>query len=333
MQANVNRLELLGVQDNCYDDFDLMAQDARGWDIHYQQFGAGSFSGRMTQVILNSLQLGRVQWCPGILDNGTAPAGSWVVALPVAAEGTLHVRGRPASAEQPMFVPAGEDIAFAANGRTDLIVAAVDTAQIERWMQARRGIDGIDRRKLLQPCAVTRPELAQRAQLLKHTLSVLMAQGHDATEETLNTAHSLVLDTILDVVPSFEAVEPLHRRAKVSAAMRALLEDNIESSMTITDLCARMGVRERTLYLACQEAFGKPPKRLLHEFRLNAVKRQLSQPSELTDVTSVALRFGFLHLGRFAAEYRNQFGEQPSQTLARARGAVDIPSGKKRDSD
>jgi AraC family ethanolamine operon transcriptional activator len=226
-----------------------------------------------------------------------------------------------------MFVPAGEDIAFAANGRTDLIVAAIDTAQIEHWMQARRGTDGIDPQKLLQPCAVTGPELAQRTQLLTHTLSVLMDQGHDATEETLNTAHSLVLDTILDVVPSFEAVEPLHRRAKVSAAMRALLEDNLEGSMTIADLCARMGVRERTLYLACQEAFGKPPKRLLHEFRLNAVRRQLSQPSDLTDVTSAALRFGFLHLGRFAADYRNQFGERPSETLARARGTSPLSKG------
>jgi len=327
MHANVNRLELVGLQDNCYDDFDLMAQDARGWDIHYQQTGAGSFSGRMTQVILNSLQLGRVQWAPGILDHGTAPAGSWVVALPVAAEGSLHVRGRPASADQPMFVPAGEDIAFAANGRTDLIVAAIDTAQIARWMQARRGIDGIDRREFFQPCAVAGPELAQRTQLLAHTLSVLMAQGHDATEDLLNTAHSLVLDTILDVVPSFEAVEPLHRRAKVSAAMRALLEDSLEGSMTIADLCTRMGVRERTLYLACQEAFGKPPKRLLHEFRLNAVRRHLSQPSDLTDVTSVALRFGFLHLGRFAADYRNQFGERPSETLVRSRGSSPLFKG------
>jgi len=321
MSANVNGIELVGAQDNCYDDFDLMAHDARGWDIHYQQAGTGAFFGRMTQVILNSLQLGRVQWCPGILDRGTAPSGSWVVALPVAAEGSLHVRGRPVSADRPMFVPAGEDIAFAANGRTDLIVAAIDAAQIEHWMQVRRGIDGIDRRKSLQPGACSGSELVQRTQLLGETLNVLMAQGQNATKGILCTAHSLVLDTILDVVPSLEAVEPLHRRAKISAAMYALLKDSLEGSMTITDLCERMGVRERTLYLACQESFGKPPKRLLREFRLNAVRRHLSQPSELTDVTSVALQFGFLHLGRFSADYRNQFGERPSETLARARGS------------
>ncbi|AGK59325.1 AraC family transcriptional regulator [Hyphomicrobium denitrificans 1NES1] len=321
MRANVNRFEFVAIQDNCYDDFDLMAQDAREWDIHYQQTGAGTFFGRMTQVILNSLQLGRVRWSPGILDNGTAPPGNWVVALPVSAEGTLHVRGRPASVDQPLFVPAGEDIAFAATGRTDLIVAAIDTAEIERWMQVRRGIDGINRRDLLERCEVTGPDLAQPTLRLQHTLSVLMTHGHDASQDILNTAHSVVLDTVLEIMPSFEVIEPLHRRAKVAAAMRTLLKENIESAITIADICEKMAVRERTLYLACQEAFGKPPKRLLYEMRLNAVRRQLSQPSDLTSVTSEALRFGFLHLGRFAAEYCNQFGERPSETLARARGS------------
>jgi AraC family ethanolamine operon transcriptional activator len=319
MRANVNRLELVGVQDNCYDDFDLMAQDAREWDIHYEQIGAGTFSGRMTQVILTSLQLGRVRWSPGILDQGTAPIGNWVVALPVAAEGSLHIRGRPASASEPLFVPAGEDIAFAANGRTDLMVVAIDTTQIEHWMRMRRGTDGIDR-QTLQSWPISEHEVAQRTLLLNETLNLLLNQGPSARQDVLNAAHSMVLDTVLAIVPSFEVVEPLHRRAKVSVAMRTLLKENLEGHMTVADLCARMAVRERTLYLACQEAFGKPPKRLLHEMRLNAVKRQLSQPSEQTDVTSVALRFGFLHLGRFAVDYRNQFGERPSQTLARARG-------------
>jgi len=36
-------------------------------------------------------------------------------------------------------------------------------------------------------------------------------------------------------------------------------------------------------------------------------------------VAEVAARHGFLHAGRFAADYRRRFGESPSQTLARAR--------------
>jgi AraC family transcriptional regulator, ethanolamine operon transcriptional activator len=36
-------------------------------------------------------------------------------------------------------------------------------------------------------------------------------------------------------------------------------------------------------------------------------------------VKSVALAHGFWHLGNFARDYRERFGEAPSETLARAR--------------
>jgi AraC family ethanolamine operon transcriptional activator len=36
-----------------------------------------------------------------------------------------------------------------------------------------------------------------------------------------------------------------------------------------------------------------------------------------TPVKSVALDLGFWHLGYFARDYRERFGESPSQTLAR----------------
>jgi AraC-like DNA-binding protein len=36
-------------------------------------------------------------------------------------------------------------------------------------------------------------------------------------------------------------------------------------------------------------------------------------------VSEIALRWGFGHFGRFAAEYRRRFGESPSQTLSSAR--------------
>jgi len=59
--------------------------------------------------------------------------------------------------------------------------------------------------------------------------------------------------------------------------------------------------------------------RYLKLLRLNRVRRGLSRTTSGHEtVTSVAVRCGFVDLGRFAVEYRKLFGESPSETLRRA---------------
>ena len=52
--------------------------------------------------------------------------------------------------------------------------------------------------------------------------------------------------------------------------------------------------------------------------RLNRVRADLlrSDP-QLVGVTEIATRWGFVHLSRFARQYRDQFNELPSATLHR----------------
>jgi AraC-like DNA-binding protein len=40
-----------------------------------------------------------------------------------------------------------------------------------------------------------------------------------------------------------------------------------------------------------------------------------AQPEE--SVTEIAMQWGFTHMGRFSIEYRQRFGERPSETLSR----------------
>ena len=56
----------------------------------------------------------------------------------------------------------------------------------------------------------------------------------------------------------------------------------------------------------------------LKQKRLEAARRTLLAASPLTtSVTEVATQWGFFHLGRFARDYSQLFGELPSETLKR----------------
>lgn len=89
---------------------------------------------------------------------------------------------------------------------------------------------------------------------------------------------------------------------------------------TAADLAQGLGVTSRTLLRAFQESFGVSPKRYLLLQELHVVRRELRNAAhEEAKVTDVLTRHGIWEMGRFAARYRRQFGELPSETLRRGR--------------
>jgi AraC family ethanolamine operon transcriptional activator len=136
----------------------------------------------------------------------------------------------------------------------------------------------------------------------------------------LTAIEGQIVDVVLGMVPSIDVAEPLHRRARVAMKLRDMLLGHLEAPINVSAMCETLEVKERTLFLACVEAFGRPPKAMLLELRLNAVRRALTNPSSEPTVTNVASRFGFSHFGEFSGEYKRQFGELPSVTLAKTLG-------------
>ncbi|NDC64863.1 MAG: helix-turn-helix domain-containing protein, partial [Planctomycetia bacterium] len=69
-----------------------------------------------------------------------------------------------------------------------------------------------------------------------------------------------------------------------------------------------------------QESFGVAPKQYLLLRELHAIRRSLRSGAAADATVADALaRHGVWEFGRFAARYRRQFGELPSETLRRAR--------------
>jgi AraC-like DNA-binding protein len=92
-----------------------------------------------------------------------------------------------------------------------------------------------------------------------------------------------------------------------------------EQPLYLTEICAGIGVGERTLRAVCEEHLGMGPIRFLTLRRMHLVRRALlaAEPSKAT-VTRIVTDYGFWELGRFSVTYRALFGESPSETLRRA---------------
>jgi transcriptional regulator GlxA family with amidase domain len=84
----------------------------------------------------------------------------------------------------------------------------------------------------------------------------------------------------------------------------------------VAELAAASSTSVRSLQESFRRSLGTSPMKYLRDLRLEQVHKELvaAEPGPVT-VTEVATRWGFVHLGRFAAAYRQRFTERPSDTI------------------
>ena len=86
--------------------------------------------------------------------------------------------------------------------------------------------------------------------------------------------------------------------------------------VSVANLSRIVGISERGLRNAFYRVRGMSPKRCLLAERLEGARRSLRAARNTpATVTGVATDYGFFELGRFAATYKEAFGEAPSETL------------------
>ena len=102
----------------------------------------------------------------------------------------------------------------------------------------------------------------------------------------------------------------------------ALLEADPGRTNSVDQLAAACGVPRRTLEKHFRRFVGRSPAQVKRELLLDRVRRELLRASAEATTTDIAMRCGIGHLGRFAAAYRERYGESPSATLQGRRHAL-----------
>jgi len=120
-----------------------------------------------------------------------------------------------------------------------------------------------------------------------------------------------------DLRGSEEEVIEMSSSARLAArkleAVEEYMRGRLFAPISLADLAKAAGVSARTLNILCHRYRGVAPMVLLRNMRLEAARAKLlTNPA--VSVTEVALEYGFGHLGRFSAYYRERFGELPRET-------------------
>jgi len=158
---------------------------------------------------------------------------------------------------------------------------------------------------------------------LAHCLKFLHAEA--LREDTLlgekrvvRPAQQMLYALLLDLAPDESSRPVAPGRAWYIKRAEEFMDANLGADIGIGDVASSASISMRALQYGFRNVHGVSPMVWLKQRRLDRVHAALlaADPAETT-VTDVALRWGFVHLGRFAADYLSRFGELPSATLHR----------------
>lgn len=100
----------------------------------------------------------------------------------------------------------------------------------------------------------------------------------------------------------------------------AYIDAHASEPITMIDVAGVAGVSLRSLQKAFMRYRGCSPKDFLKERRLDLVRGRLLAADPETSIKTAATAAGYSNTGRFAADYKQRFGESPRDTLRRVRG-------------
>lgn len=169
---------------------------------------------------------------------------------------------------------------------------------------------------------------AAQDRLRRLVLQVLSAASHFSEASEVAGASAAIRESLLAALDAAFADVVAARWAsranstpqfKVFRDIQSILSGDIAYPVYSGDLAKQIGVSVRTMHDAVQRYRGMSLHRYLRLRRLWLVRGRLLAGTH--SVKACALAFGFWHLGDFARSYRVQFGESPSETIARSRRA------------
>ncbi len=294
------------------------------WELLCLPRQAGDFRYAMSGLRSGDLLLYREHYNLPVKLEGLAPEGFLGIALPLDYQRELVYWGK----ECPDW-----GLGASLPGPADAVLGG-GHAQVVVMIGRQR------LREALAPSAVERLEAAARAHVLTPPPRLMLPFSRWCNR-MLDSCHPppgtvgnpSIADGIMGELLDFllrlsSGLAPEGSPAKLTVRRRALarcldyMRERVHQRIPIADLCRISGASERTLQYAFREAFGLSPTAFMRRRRLAAARRELGTASAReTSVSAVALKYGFLELGRFAVDYRRLFGMRPSDSL-RARPSL-----------
>jgi AraC-like DNA-binding protein len=296
-------------------------------DVNLLVTEQGRFRGRLTQVALHRIHLVAADETVSRVAHISMRPNLTLVWWALARHGSQIWCGTPCLAGEFMTLGPGARAYARTEGACRWAGLWISATDLERHRRALTGSPIM----ALNGASAWRPRHAALQTLRALHAAAIRLFEHRAREVlTPRATHGLeqqlihaVVQCLSNGVPGAQCGEAGERHNSLMARFEDACETYAHRVPALSELCAALGVSERSLRSSCTRHLGMGPISYLRLRRMKSVRHALRSacPADY-NVAELARRHGFTELDRFAARYRQLFGELPSATLQRSKAVL-----------
>lgn len=296
-------------------DADEHAHNLSNWRQEYDQVSEGSFYGRIDELTLPQVQLFKEHTSQALRQQCNIWSGGLWFGIPATPVDTQsnRINGQPVEANDILCRPGGCDFELVTTAAFDIFGVVVDWQTLARMAE----VQGIVLREASLKQHLRHGLPAQTHSAIRYLLGRLLRADAAATAPHLQ--QDLVMMAVMELLqketPNHRVAPSYRHRKDVVDQVKQHLRAHPDAPVTMTGLCELTNVSRRTLQYSFESIVGISPLQFLRLTRLNQVRRALCEARGGQSIADIAAYWGFWHGGQFAKDYKQLFGESPSDAI------------------
>lgn len=280
---------------------------------------------RMYRISLGSIALHRLSYGAAVEVSPGSMENSYLVQMPISGSCVVRCGDTVVHSDSGIgtVITPSEPLHLLGHRGCDQIIVQVERSLLERHCGQHLGRDLSKPVKFSPEMVLNGPQTEPWRRLIELLVSEAAHESGMLASPSARSNFEQMLVSALLFGQENSLSEELRRPTPPMApyyVRRAeeYIHAHAASQISIPDIAEYAGVSISALYAGFRNFRGTSPAAFLRSVRLQGVRAELLEATSRADtVTTVAMRWGFAHLGHFTAAYKQKFGEAPSQTLRR----------------
>lgn len=304
-----------------FEEFEEFAENLRLWNIQIKKLQGGKSTNILKQLKLGDIQLAYGYFRDKTHQVGDTPSGK-TIAFHGGNNSQLVWRKKKVPHNGLMIFPNNSELDAVTKGiHNNIYTITIPKEILNSRVNAEAQnvhynlVSTQDLICIPTDCLIRLKNLFQICfQALENSPELITSQAFET-----NIQEEL-LDTLSPVLMPIKSELQQSRRTssyQLWSRIEEVIKASLNSPIKVNELSRATGTTDRTLQRLFRERFGLSPKKYLTRVRLNGVRHNLKKSSlGEVKIVDIANDWGFWHMGQFAADYMQLFGELPSATLS-----------------